>query len=79
VTTGADISLKCVCKRSLTSDGKCPTCSRKPDNCVCDEDIGFPDNAAELQALAGGGGEMGSSPPGLRENNDDQALPSDQR
>jgi hypothetical protein len=77
--TGADISLKCVCKRSLTSDGKCPTCSRKPDNCVCNEDTGFSDNATELQRLAGGGGEMGSSPAGMRDGDDHQSLPSDQR
>ena len=61
--TDQGISLKCVCKRSLTSDGKCPTCSLKPDNCVCDEEAGSSDNASDLQAIGGGGGEMGSSPP----------------
>jgi hypothetical protein len=78
--TGAeDISLKCVCKRSLTSDGKCPKCSSRADDCVCDEDTGFSDNASDLQALAGGGGEMGSIPPGMGDNDDVQSLPSDQR
>jgi hypothetical protein len=63
-----DFSEKCICKRSLTSDGKCPTCSHKPNDCNCDQDAIPSDNAAELQAMAGGSGEMGGSPPAAREN-----------
>lgn len=58
-----DMSMECVCKRSLTSDGTCPACSLEPNNCACDGDVGSSDNASDLQALAGGSGEMGSSPP----------------
>jgi hypothetical protein len=64
-----DISGKCVCKRSLTADGKCPTCSHKPDDCNCDQDAVLSDNATELQAMASGSGEMGGRPPsGMKEN-----------
>lgn len=63
-----DISGKCVCKRNLTPDGTCPTCLRKPDDCMCEEDVPS-ENAAELQAMASGSGEMGGRPPsGMKEN-----------